>query len=365
MLRESFIEAAFNQSTYAINITDLQGKLITVNNAYLELYGFINEAEVIGQNQTLIRSDKNSRSVYKDMWTCITHNKVWNGEIINRHRNGDDIYVHLTIIPIFENGIKVGYMGFTMDRNQQVHLEKQLLHANKLVVIGTIGAGIAHELNNPLTSISLEAEWLEEQMQQGHICKDLEQSMASIRSINQALERMKRVVNHMLIYSRQDSAKNWELFSVKQLINDALLFMDRQFKNRNIQLEVKVTEDLVIYGHKTNLESVLHNLLTNSRDAFEKSNSAHKTIVLEAFKQDATVCLNYCDNAGGIPKDHQEKIFDPFFTTKEEGKGTGLGLSITQKIVAEHYGKIMCESDAEVTFFRIQLPQLWTKSEEV
>src|SRR5689334_7743259 len=86
------------------------------------------------------------------MWKCISSGGTWRGNLTNVAKDGSEVFVHLTITPIRENGAIVGYMGFSLDRAQQVMLEKQLFHANKLVVLGTMGAGLAHEPSSSLSS---------------------------------------------------------------------------------------------------------------------------------------------------------------------------------------------------------------------
>jgi signal transduction histidine kinase len=105
------------------------------------------------------------------------------------------------------------------------------------------------------------------------------------------------------------------------------------------------------------MESVIHNLLTNSRDAFQTVDSDNKTIRIKVSKLEKNwMLLEYRDNAGGIPHDILDKIYDPFFTTKVEGKGTGLGLAITKKIIVASGGMITCESRNGETLFMIRLP---------
>lgn len=351
------IEYAFNQAVYAINITDLEGKLLNVNEAYLKLYKFSSKEEVLGKTSRIIGSPKTPNVVYEDMWNSIKAGKNWTGEITNVARDGREVFIHLTITPIYEMGKRIGYMGFSLDRGQQVTLEKQLLHANKLVILGTLGAGLAHELNNPLTSILLEAEFIQEHLSDLKESKLHEDLIKASESILSGVARMQRVIEHLLVYSRKDSQNEREILSMSDIIEDSFLFMGKQLENRGIGVRKEIDPSLSVYGNKTGLESVIHNLLTNSRDAFKGRDMAEKYIKIKAFKSEKNfMTLDYIDNAGGIPKKYLDKIYDPFFTTKGEGEGTGLGLSITKKILVEHGGAISCESDQGTTRFLIRLP---------
>lgn len=346
---------AFEQSEYAINITDIYGSIVEVNEAYLALYGFKSKSQVIGQKQSIIRSVKTPVIIYKNLWNTIKSGKTWKGELYNRTIQGQEIPVYLTIHPLKEGEDTVGYMGFTMDRSQQVDLENQLLHTNRLAVLGTIGAGLAHELNNPLTSISLEAEFLVDELE----AKGMTEAVTSIKNITMGADRMQRVIKHLLEYIRKGEDKKDELISLTQLHQDAMLFLERQFKSRNIEFSNQIESDLYVRGVRADVESILHNLLTNSRDAFDQNlkDEDSKNIDITFSKlSDLWVEIVYRDNAGGIPPKVRRQIFEPFFTTKGEGKGTGLGLSISRNIVHDMGGSIDCESRDGWSKFTILLP---------
>lgn len=355
----TLLDRAFTQADYAINITDTQGKLVKVNQAYLDLYKFGSEADVLGKTQRVIRSPHTPDAVYKDMWSTIQNGETWRGNLSNVARDGSEVFVHLTISPVREGDEIVGFMGFSLDRAQQVLLEKELFHANKLVVLATMGAGLAHELNNPLASILLDAEYLKDIFVAPGQPIDFPSARSAANSVIQGVERMKKVLEHLLLYSRKEASQRFSTLTMSQLIEDSFLFIERQMRSRNINIEVKVDGDIFISGNRTQLESVVHNLLSNSRDAFDGRKGGEKRIQIRAYKQrPGVVTLEYTDNAGGIPKPILDRIFEPFFTTKKEREGTGLGLAISRKIVAEHGGSIHCDSSGETTTFRVTLPSL-------
>jgi PAS domain S-box-containing protein len=351
------IEDAFTQSDYAINITDRNGAMVKVNDAYLRLYKFKSEAEILGKNQRIIRSPVTPDSLYKNMWSTILAGKVWRGELTNRAMDGSDVYIHLTISPIRRNGEIVGYMGFSIDRAQQVLMERQLFHANKLVVLGTLGAGLAHELNNPLASILLDAEYLRDFLKEEKLGVDPAMASSAAESVIRGAERMRRVLEHLLFYSKKDSGTATSTISLRQLLDDSFLFIERQLTSRGIGIDIEVDGEYFVNGNRTQLESVIHNLLGNSRDAFANADSAGKRIEIRSryLEQDQVLRLEYRDNAGGIAPDVLSRIFEPFFTTKG-GDGTGLGLAISKQIIAEHGGSIDCESVEGTTRFTILLP---------
>ncbi|MEO6096204.1 MAG: ATP-binding protein [Fibrobacteria bacterium] len=362
---DSLLIKAFTQADYAVNLTDTQGSLVRVNQAYLDLYKFASDSEILGKSQRIIRSSHTPTSVYKAMWKCISSGETWRGNLTNVAKDGSEIFVHLTITPIREKGVIVGYMGFSLDRAQQVLLEKQLFHANKLVVLGTMGAGLAHELNNPLASILLDAEYLQEIFQAPGKPIDWVTAESASASLIRGVERIKKVLEHLLVYSRKEGPQRHSTLSILQLIQESFLFIERQFSNRGISIEIKADEDILISGNRTQLESIIHNLLHNSRDAFE-GRTGEKRVSIHISRDSAGFAkVEYRDNAGGIPEQNLPHIFEPFFTTKGEKEGTGLGLAISKKIVAEHGGTIECESQGGTTVFNIQLPLISGEQTEI
>jgi PAS domain S-box-containing protein len=354
---QPLIEDAFTQSDYAINITDPNGAMVKVNEAYLRLYKFASEAEILGKNQRIIRSPVTPDSLYKNMWNTISAGNIWRGELTNRATDGSEVHIHLTISPIRREGKIVGYMGFSIDRAQQVMMERQLFHANKLVVLGTLGAGLAHELNNPLASILLDAEYLRDYLKDPNRSEDPAVASSAAESVIRGAERMRRVLEHLLFYSKKDSGTATSTISLRQLLDDSFLFIERQLTSRGIRIDIQVDGEYFVNGNRTQLESVIHNLLGNSRDAFANTNASGKLIRIQSryLDKEQIVRVEYQDNAGGIESDVLTRIFEPFFTTKG-GDGTGLGLAISKQIIAEHGGSIDCESKDGTTRFTILLP---------
>ncbi|MEO6098611.1 MAG: PAS domain-containing sensor histidine kinase [Fibrobacteria bacterium] len=351
------IQDAFTQADYAINITDHQGILVRVNQAYLRLYHFDNEEQILGRTQRIIRSPFTPDSLYKEMWRSISGGAVWRGELTNRARDGSDVFIHLTISPIRREGVIAGYMGFSMDRAQQMAMERQLFQANKLVILGTLGAGLAHELNNPLASILLDAEYLREAVLDIPDASARKAAMEASASVIRGAERMRRVLEHLLVYSKEDTRQAPSSIALRGLLEDSLLFVERQLKSCGIEIRMELQDGIQVNGNRTQLESVLHNLLANSRHAFTASTVNGKMIrILCRYQaEDSTALIEYRDNAGGITPDILARIFEPFFTTKG-GDGTGLGLSISRQMLAQHGGDIACDSKDGETRFLIRLP---------
>ena len=231
--------------------------------------------------------------------------------------------------------------------------QTQLIQSEKLVAIGTLAAGVAHELNQPLMVIRGYAQELlaDERLVDEGIYEDL-------RRIEAQTTRMAAIINHLCDFSRQSKGKR-QVTDLNHVVTDALAFLGQQLKTKNIAVVQELFPALPpVWADPMQIEQVLLNLVTNARDAMEEVGTGTVTIRTE-LAAGSRVGLSVIDTGPGIPPDLQTRIFDPFFTTKEVGKGTGLGLSICHGIVEEHGGDLTVESpvaDRRGARFTIVLP---------
>ncbi len=232
--------------------------------------------------------------------------------------------------------------------------QAQLIQSGKLAAVGTLAAGVAHELNQPLMVIRGYAQELlaDGRVASEEICEDL-------RRIEAQTTRMVAIINHLRDFSRQ-SKGNREVTDLNQVVTGALTFLAKQLKPKNIAVVQELLPALPpVWADPMQIEQVLLNLVTNARDAMEEVGTGTITIRTE-LTAGSGVGLSVTDTGPGIPPDFQTRIFDPFFTTKEVGKGTGLGLSICHGIVEKHGGELTVESpvaDGRGARFMIVLPR--------
>ena len=214
----------------------------------------------------------------------------------------------------------------------------QLIQSGKLAAVGTLAAGMAHELNQPLMVIRGYAQEL-----LGDPRLAEEEFREDLRRIEAQTIRMAAIVNHLRDFSRQSKGKR-EVTDLNQVITRAFAFLGQQLKAQNIEVIQELAPALPkVWADPLQIEQVLLNLVTNGRDAMEAAGKG-SLIVRTEVAGDGRVALSVTDSGPGIPPDLQGRIFDPFFTTKEVGKGTGLGLSICHGIVEEHGGDLRMES---------------------
>ena len=236
--------------------------------------------------------------------------------------------------------------------------QAQLVQAGKLAALGTLGAGVAHELNNPLTVVSAEADEMLYAVEVGYCDNNF--VTISAKNIKSHAERMRVIIDHIRQFARDDKNSELKKLSVNEPIKDSLILLKTRLESAGIELDLHLTENLPkIWGHHNKLESIFQNLITNAKDAFASINDGRKKqISISAYLEGKNkIVVKVKDTASGIPKEVLPNIFDPFFTTKDVGNGTGLGLSITLGNVKEHAGEITAKSkEGKGTEFTLSFP---------
>lgn len=219
-----------------------------------------------------------------------------------------------------------GDLAVTID-NAALH--RQLARSEKLAAIGQLVAGVAHELNNPLTSIVGYSELISDELESVPARQKLDKMLREA-------QRMKRIIENLLRFARQNNLEK-KSANLELLLQDVLALREYHLRNHNVEVQVKIEPDLPpIALDEDQFKQILLNLLNNSIDALESVDA--KSIRVEAVRRDSRVVLRFDDNGPGFSDIN--RVFDPFYTTKPVGKGTGLGLSICYGIVKEHGGEI-------------------------
>ncbi len=236
------------------------------------------------------------------------------------------------------------------DVTSRVGLERQMRQAEKLSALGTLSAGVAHEINNPLGVITSRVEVALMEAEGMEIPK---QFIEDLKVIDKHAHRAARVTQGLLSFSRP-AAGRLRALDLNTVIEETLLLVEKQLEKDKIVLERRLTPDLPkVLGNAGQLEEVLFNLVTNAREAMP---TGGRICIESSLGHDgASIQILVADTGEGIPDELIQRVFDPFFTTKENG--TGLGLSITYGIVKEHGGTLNVESEiGRGTTFTITLP---------
>jgi len=218
--------------------------------------------------------------------------------------------------------------------------ELKLYHEDRLAALGTMAAGIAHELNQPLNTIRVVTDGLFFGKEEGWTL-DEEELFDSLGMVSKQVTRMAEVIRNIRNFAREDRMPPSLDVQVNRAIENVFSMIGRQLEVHGIQVRKKLKTGLPsLRAHPNRLEQVIMNLVVNARQALDECPHDNKELWVRTDVTNGAVLIEAGDNATGIPDDQKGKIFDPFFTTKEAGKGTGLGLTITQSIVEEFNGQI-------------------------
>jgi hypothetical protein len=233
--------------------------------------------------------------------------------------------------------------------SSRVKLEETLQQSEKLSSIGLLAAGVAHEVNTPLTGVSSYT-----QMLMGMI-PETDPKHALLQKMQRQTERASNIVGNLLNFSRTGSTAEFVEVDINKLLNDTLQLLEPQLRKSQIEIVKDYADELPsILGSSGKLQQVFTNLILNARDAIMGGGTITLTSRL-GYRGD--VLVEVSDTGEGIPDENLKKIFDPFFTTKGVGNGTGLGLAVTYGIVQEHSGAIeAANNNVGGALFRISFP---------
>ena len=264
--------------------------------------------------------------------------------------NGQEKVLNVAIAPLLSKSCEwIGRLIIFDDVTDRVALESQLAQAEKLSSVGLLAAGVAHEVNTPLTVISTQAQMLAKQLPAD------DKNFKVVEKIIRQTFRASEIVNSMLNFSRTKGT-TFSAVELNKILSETLLLLDHQFKTAQVAVESHLEPGLpLIHGNADKLQQVFLNLFLNAKDAMPSGGQLRVT----SWAEDSRVRIEIRDNGVGISPDQLPRIYDPFFTTKNPGAGTGLGLAVSYGIINEHSGKISAESRPGLgTRFELEFPVL-------
>jgi PAS domain S-box-containing protein len=330
-----------------ILVLDLEGRVARWNRAMESLYGKRRQ-EVLGRSLDEIFPAPFLEALRGSL-VLEDHEEI--AHIYKLHLQAPDgrsLMVNVSIAPFeVDSGERHGTVLILEDVTARIHLEQQLQHAEKMASIGLLAAGVAHEVNTPLTGISSYTQMLKEQVKP----EDLRYPL--LDKIEKQTFRAAKIINNLLNFARS-GASEYQNLDVNRALIEVLALMEHQFDTARIRVIKELAEDLPeIRGNENRVQQVFFNLILNARDAMPKG--GWLTLVTRA--DDDTVIVEVRDTGHGIKREDIKRIYDPFFTTKGIGRGTGLGLAVSYGIVQEHGGAIFVESaPGQGTTFQVALP---------
>lgn len=327
-----------DQTTVLLNTVDAEGRVITWNRASEQMLG-IPGADAVGRRLGLEVAPAADPAQWEALWHALLQGGVVAREVTllgaaSLPADKREIPLHVEARLLKDGDAVRGAVIVGLDLRERRGLERQVLRSQKLAAVGLLAAGIAHEINNPLSGVVGYSKLLLERSLPDNVREKVEK-------IAQSGERCRKIVEGVLLFSRQQDGGERRSVDLRGLIDRVLAIGEYQWRMHNIRIIRELEPSVVISADADQIEQVVLNLLSNAADAMPRGGAV--TVSLR-HTADGGAELKVADQGHGIPEEIQARIFDPFFSTKEIGKGTGLGLAISYGIVQDHGGDIVVQS---------------------
>ncbi len=364
------LSAAMEQAAEGVVITDTRGIIHYTNVSFRERTGFEAE-ELLGSHIQVYERETTGRT-FRKRWESITGGDIWRGRVTRRKKNGDTYEAEMTITPLREepDGEITELVSIERDVTREVRLEKQLQQVQKMEALGTLTGGIAHDLNNILMPIILNAELLLEDFEE-----DDDDTSPLLEKILGAAKRGRELVKQVVTFSRRTDEDRAPL-SIASVVKEALALVRASLPaNTELSTFIDISPGIVI-ANPVNIHQIILNLCGNAAHAIgpeggkievrlENELCADRNLSDGLFGPTLYARLTVTDSGCGIPNEVRRRIFDPFFTTKPPGEGSGMGLAVVHGIVETHCGTIDVTSEpGRGTSFVVRLPQATEAAEE-
>ena len=349
-LLKEFNESIIESINVGLLAVDLEGRVTRLNSALEEILD-LSRAQAVGKRVEDLFSED-----FTDTLRQVLGNDSWRlKEIRNIYKihtatfAGRPLVLNIAIAPLQDSQEQTGALVVLEDVTSRVRLEEQLQQREKLSSIGLLAAGVAHEVNTPLTGVSSYT-----QMLLGMLA-ETDPKHALLLKVRRQAERATNIVNNLLNFSRTGDATEFTELNISRVLDDTLQLLEPQLRGNRIEIVRGYDPDSPqVFGNSGKLQQVFTNLLLNARDAIPAGGSIKISTVPA---DDHSLTIEVSDSGIGIAPENVAKIYDPFYTTKGVGRGTGLGLAVSYGIVQEHSGHISVESTpGHGTIFRITLP---------
>lgn len=355
--RNAFFHNLIDSSVDGIIASDMKGNIMLFNQGAQALLGY-NEVDTQSLHVTQLYNEGVAYELIKRMRS--SHfggkGKLLRHKLIVKHKDGHDIPVSFSGGIIYDREQEIATFGLFTDLRAMQQIEedleqshRMLMQSEKMAGLGRLAAGVAHEINNPMSGIMLYANLVQEDLGADHpLTSDLQ-------TIIHEAERCKIIVADLLEFSHQTTYE-MELVDLNDVIQKTLTILQHQPFLQNIKITRQLNPELPpIYGNAIRLNQVVMNIVVNAVQAMDGNGRLHITSRTRANQAINEIIIK--DSGPGIDNELLEKIFDPFFTTKATGEGTGLGLSVSYAIVKEHKGSIRVTSSPETgTTFTLRFP---------
>ncbi len=346
-----YLARLLEHANVPIVVLDRRRQVSVVSQAMLDLTG-LSRADLVGRDLVHFVPPEERQRLLPAILAALRGHAMSDFELKLLRHDGNIARLSINLVSILSpQGEVEGVIAIARDLTEVRDLEEQIAQAEKLATLGQLAAGIVHELNNPLTSISVYGEYLRDKGRLEHApAADVEK----LDRIVEASARILRFTRDLVTYARPATEPPRRL-SVHDVIEQAVVFCEHTLNEVGAEAHVETDSNLPpIIGVRAQLHQVFINLVTNACHAMPRGAG---TLTVRASHDGEMVRVRVSDNGRGIPDASRDRVFEPFFSTKGEGKGTGLGLSIVRNIIQQHGGEITLVSRlGQGTTFEVALP---------
>lgn len=343
-----FSENVIESLSDGLAVMDLDDRIVRWNAGFERLHG-VPRAEAIGRSLDEVFDADFVTRLNMARAERPSGAELYRVPLLSRHGERRRLRVKAATAPLLTSAGRIsGTMLIVVDSTARAQLEEQLQLSEKMASIGLLAAGVAHEVNTPLTGISSFTQMLLEDADPD------DPKTRLLEKIEHQTFRAARIVNGLLNLARPRRTDTTGPVDVNAVIGDVLVLLEHQLEAGNVKVRRELANPPpVVQGVEFKMQQVFLNLFLNARDAMPSGG----WLAVDSRVEDGAAVVEVSDTGAGISPEHLSRIYDPFFTTKTAGQGTGLGLSVTYGVVQEHHGTIDCASrPGHGTRFTLTLP---------
>jgi PAS domain S-box-containing protein len=349
-LLKEFNESIIESINVGLLAVDLEGRVTRLNSALEHILDLRRDAAIGKYVEDLFSEDfaeTLTQVLGKDGWQLKEIRNIY--KLHTATRGNRSLVLNIALAPLQDAQGQTGALVVLEDVTTRISLEEQLQQREKLSSIGLLAAGVAHEVNTPLTGVSSYT-----QMLLGMLSEN-DPKHALLQKVRTQAERATNIVNNLLNFSRTGNATEFAELDIARVLDDTLQLLEPQLRRNQIEIVRSYDPDAPeVFGNAGKLQQVFTNLILNARDAILDGG---RITIAAGPADDGSLAVEISDTGVGIAPENVAKIYDPFYTTKGVGQGTGLGLAVSYGIVQEHTGRIGVESiPGRGTTFRITIP---------
>ncbi|MBI5187044.1 MAG: PAS domain S-box protein [Nitrospinae bacterium] len=363
------LSRAVEQSPNSVIVTDIQGNIEYVNPKFSQLTGYTSQ-EVVGKNPRILKSGETPPEYYKRLWDTIVSGREWQGEFHNKKKNGDLFWESVAISSIKNTrGEATHFIAVKEDITEKKLVEEkerrqreQLAQADKMISLGTLVAGVAHEINNPNNNILLNVSSLKkiwERMKPMVLSKaeaagensfgemDVGEGIRLFEELlgvtGKAGERIEKIVDGLKAFAREDTSGYQNKVDVGRMIESSVKLLESLIKKSANRFRCDIPPLPLVRGNFHKLEQVMVNLIINACQALEDPSQRIEVSAIHN-EPEGMVDITVRDEGRGMDGEVLRRVMEPFFTTRQASDGTGLGVSISYGIIREHGGDMVYDS---------------------